>query len=778
MTPISSEKEPATVTPGDDPAAPERVDVPNENDVLCGRGGSINSHLGNEKFRTLVEKRKRVYLTARFKREKRLIASSIVSEIRNMDPPGRFLAKTGGKNGYWYDIGDEKARDKTSQALRENAPTIRAEIETEINQQREEMKRREDEEMDTTRTDHPHVPPHQPSYYPPSYGWDYYYSYYGYGHPPAPPPPPHHHPHHPPPPPPPPAHHHAQHAAPHPGPSPPSSAYPPRPDTYQWNLAASSSSPRSKIRGHEEFKDGEGSHDEGDRRLAMEEEDRRLAMELQQQEREAAFEDRKRRYREDPNHNRMSISYVTPFSNPLPSSSSPYVRDAKVARTSSGDSDVHPRVAKAFAAMKVDDDADGLTEEEKARRAQEERDHRLAVSLQEKEDTEISRRRQGTVQSFKRSAVSSAYSQAQRSNSRTFMGFESSDANFSSDQPSTFGSSFPSAFYSMTKNLSFGGLSGASADGKPPARVRLQGMDSSQGGSSQRRGSYGRDMAYSPINFDENGSAQGQILPQPVGDESNSLLTQVANHILNPWGSWDPNRPNQNEEEGPTSGGFPVPVANDPQTASSGHNPDGSLKAVDGEDSTEGQEVQLRDARDEACMPPPERRVEIDWPSRVGSCHNWIIPETLGAGAASLFGNSRGSLSALQNNGISPVNSLEMDGSTTGMEQGSVGGGSLCQVFDKDPNSLGGAEDALPSPLNPRVISQIPSWERSMRSKSPLSFGSIDESDDSMIRVRMEKFEKTHNARAMSPILDDSPPPPEETDDTMAMEWEDSQQQR
>lgn len=112
------------------------VKDPATNDVLCGRGGSINSHPGNERFRTLVEKRKRVYLTARFKREKRLIASSIVSEIRNLN--GRFLQRDS-KSGLWKDIGDEKARDKTSQALRENAPSIRAEIEEEINEQRAEL---------------------------------------------------------------------------------------------------------------------------------------------------------------------------------------------------------------------------------------------------------------------------------------------------------------------------------------------------------------------------------------------------------------------------------------------------------------------------------------------------------------------------------------------------------------------------------------------------------------------------------------------------------------
>ena len=118
---------------------------PHDNDVLCGRGGSINTHPGNETFRRFVERRKRVYLTARFKREKRLIASSIVKEIRELNPPGRFLSRDA-KTGIWNDIGDEKARDKTSQALRENAPTIRKEIEIENDAKREEMRRQEEEE--------------------------------------------------------------------------------------------------------------------------------------------------------------------------------------------------------------------------------------------------------------------------------------------------------------------------------------------------------------------------------------------------------------------------------------------------------------------------------------------------------------------------------------------------------------------------------------------------------------------------------------------------------
>ena len=106
----------------------EKSPKPHANDVLCGRGGSINNHIGNENYRIIVNRKKRVYLTARFKREKRLIAASIVQEVRSLDPPGRFLARDS-RNGTWYDIGDLKARDKTSQALREGAPEIRKEME-------------------------------------------------------------------------------------------------------------------------------------------------------------------------------------------------------------------------------------------------------------------------------------------------------------------------------------------------------------------------------------------------------------------------------------------------------------------------------------------------------------------------------------------------------------------------------------------------------------------------------------------------------------------------
>lgn len=113
---------------------PQGILNPNDTDVLCGRGGNVNLHPGNGTFRRLVESKKRLYLTARFKREKRLIAETILKDIKSQDPPGRFLLKKDGD--LWYEIAEDKARDKTSQALREGAPKLRKEMETE---KREEL---------------------------------------------------------------------------------------------------------------------------------------------------------------------------------------------------------------------------------------------------------------------------------------------------------------------------------------------------------------------------------------------------------------------------------------------------------------------------------------------------------------------------------------------------------------------------------------------------------------------------------------------------------------
>jgi len=94
------------------------------NDVLCGRGGLTNHHPGNIRFRSLVRRFQPDYLKAS-KRNKAGIAHEIVAIIRTLSPSGRFLKKDSKDPHAWIDIGDRKAREKTSQALREGAPNLR-----------------------------------------------------------------------------------------------------------------------------------------------------------------------------------------------------------------------------------------------------------------------------------------------------------------------------------------------------------------------------------------------------------------------------------------------------------------------------------------------------------------------------------------------------------------------------------------------------------------------------------------------------------------------------
>jgi hypothetical protein len=87
----------------------------NPNDVLCGRGGLTNSHVGNRNYRLVVGEYQQEYLNAR-KKEKKEIAIRIVTRIN--DSGGRFL-KRSADSSVWSEVTQKKAIEKTSQALRE-----------------------------------------------------------------------------------------------------------------------------------------------------------------------------------------------------------------------------------------------------------------------------------------------------------------------------------------------------------------------------------------------------------------------------------------------------------------------------------------------------------------------------------------------------------------------------------------------------------------------------------------------------------------------------------
>jgi hypothetical protein len=74
----------------------------------------------------LVAANKQLYITLP-KRQKMLLSRSIVNAVRSQNPPGRFLQKDN-KTNLWFDVGDQRAQEKTSQALREGAPDIRKKV--------------------------------------------------------------------------------------------------------------------------------------------------------------------------------------------------------------------------------------------------------------------------------------------------------------------------------------------------------------------------------------------------------------------------------------------------------------------------------------------------------------------------------------------------------------------------------------------------------------------------------------------------------------------------
>jgi len=101
------------------------ISKPTPNDVLCGRGGGSQNHIGNKEYRAVIAANKRQYIGLP-RKLKSLLVESIVNAVRLQSPPGRFLEKD--NKGLWADIGDKRAFAKTCQAIREGAPKIREEM--------------------------------------------------------------------------------------------------------------------------------------------------------------------------------------------------------------------------------------------------------------------------------------------------------------------------------------------------------------------------------------------------------------------------------------------------------------------------------------------------------------------------------------------------------------------------------------------------------------------------------------------------------------------------
>jgi len=106
----------------------------NDNDILCGRDKVSFSHIGNKKFRAMIDRRRKEYQSSTLKEEKTKIIVQIVTMIKENN--GRFLKRTSTDNlntndsillnaldstissQYWYAVNDQCAHEKVSHALR------------------------------------------------------------------------------------------------------------------------------------------------------------------------------------------------------------------------------------------------------------------------------------------------------------------------------------------------------------------------------------------------------------------------------------------------------------------------------------------------------------------------------------------------------------------------------------------------------------------------------------------------------------------------------------
>lgn len=100
-----------------------------------------------------MQVRKTDYNLAPSKVEKARVAQEVIALVRQQDPPGRFLQKdsSAGIGNWWVELDEDRVVAKTSQALREGAPTIRAAHQKEINEIKAKVGRKHSNAHTTTR---------------------------------------------------------------------------------------------------------------------------------------------------------------------------------------------------------------------------------------------------------------------------------------------------------------------------------------------------------------------------------------------------------------------------------------------------------------------------------------------------------------------------------------------------------------------------------------------------------------------------------------------------
>jgi len=93
-----------------------------DHDILSGRGNGVQYHPGNIYYRELINSFKLNYVSAE-RHKKREYCKLVHEQIKNRNPPGRFLAFNE-RNKLHYELTEEKVKEKIMQAFREKQPQL------------------------------------------------------------------------------------------------------------------------------------------------------------------------------------------------------------------------------------------------------------------------------------------------------------------------------------------------------------------------------------------------------------------------------------------------------------------------------------------------------------------------------------------------------------------------------------------------------------------------------------------------------------------------------
>ena len=112
--------------------------------VLCGRGKDCFNHVGNRRFRLLVDINLPKYAAAKSKLAKTTIVVGILDAIREGTNHVGGFVKLNPKTNRWFEVGDEVAREKIGQQFRvamaaTTKPTPKTKKESKMNDDKPEQ---------------------------------------------------------------------------------------------------------------------------------------------------------------------------------------------------------------------------------------------------------------------------------------------------------------------------------------------------------------------------------------------------------------------------------------------------------------------------------------------------------------------------------------------------------------------------------------------------------------------------------------------------------------